>query len=1235
MSHGVKLISLSVQHIGALSGRIDLGPFSSGVNVISGRNEAGKSTLVEALRVALFERHDAKNQKIKALQTHRTRHAPEVWVELDIGGERVSVHKRFLENRFAEVRLHREGTVVHGADAEDLLLTRLDGRRPGRTGGTRNDMGLWGLLWVAQDEGAYADPGQALDENVRGALSDAIGRQVGQVMGGKHGERVRTRILEHAARYFTRKISSVTGELRAAEETRAAAESRVKKIMEAKAAVENLAAEYQVLETQLREAEGNLPALEQELAAAVAAESRVQRLEGVLREAEARLATAKVVLQATQKDLDERASLVCESQTVDAELKKSENSVRELAETFERAKRTAAGAREAAGQARTAAAEARRELDAATANLDLARRRHEAARVAADLRAAEEVAGDVAEAARRLESETLDEHAFAQLEELAAKTKALRSRLDAEGTRIVVFPADVPAIVRSVGGPATIDVLGLGVLEVEPARPGLARAVADAGSQRAALDEALLALGVSDVQAARELHAIRAQAEREQETLVKQKHTLAPDGLEALEQGVAALRAERARLEVALDDAARAEIEREESLRSLAANQLDEGVMDGLRRKEQRVAILRAACNAIGTHVEVRALADVRVRVGRAEPPQPLAAGASVPLTLTLATTVIIEDVAEIQLEPRGEDLAKSLAELDQAERDLAATLQALGTASMADAREAARVWARVDAARQQAERRLAEVAPEGIEKLRAEVENARARSLAGEACLTDARKAFARYAQLEVEIAQNRATRDALARLVQLERALHKGEATIEGLQARVRAVAGPVAAGPQRAWVVPVTVRPEPVAGVRWEIVPGELDGGADVDALEQRLREALERASVADLDRAKTRFRAGLTLQTQLTELRKQLRVLAPDGLDALRARAAALGCDAIAPDYEAAVDLAELRMVVETRREQVRMAEESAENASRDADRSQRELRAWETAHGEAAAVRDEKAVRCRIVAEKLAARREIEAESSLHQRETAALFEHNQALTGALKAAAELDAATPQLLRGEVMRAEGAIASCRKSVADLHDKALQRKALLDKAALDGHFEELGEAQVELLEASEALARLERDACAARLLADVMDGAYEESQRLFLAPVVKEATPYLNKLRPGTHIRMTRDLKLDKVVRREAEEDFGQLSGGTREQLSVIVRLALARVLAKDKRPLPLILDDTMGWTDDSRFLSMVQILRDASSELQIILLTCHPGRFDRFQAEYSVDLDRLRDARATS
>jgi len=92
---------------------------------------------------------------------------------------------------------------------------------------------------------------------------------------------------------------------------------------------------------------------------------------------------------------------------------------------------------------------------------------------------------------------------------------------------------------------------------------------------------------------------------------------------------------------------------------------------------------------------------------------------------------------------------------------------------------------------------------------------------------------------------------------------------------------------------------------------------------------------------------------------------------------------------------------------------------------------------------------------------------------------------------------------------------------------------------------------------------------------------------------------------------------------------SQEEFDRLSGGTREQLSVIVRIALARVFARDRRPLPLILDDTLGWTDDARFFSMVKILRDAAKDLQLILLTCHGSRFERLRPDYCADLDELK------
>jgi len=326
---------------------------------------------------------------------------------------------------------------------------------------------------------------------------------------------------------------------------------------------------------------------------------------------------------------------------------------------------------------------------------------------------------------------------------------------------------------------------------------------------------------------------------------------------------------------------------------------------------------------------------------------------------------------------------------------------------------------------------------------------------------------------------------------------------------------------------------------------------------------------------------------------------------------------------------AVQVSQIEVEVKRLESDLRATQANSDDLAGAADHAERARLEQEGVLLARRAARDEKVAQQALATAKLEAARGLAADEALSDRSAGARATHGVAAGLAQVAAEEFGRATPELERGDVGRAQGAIDACTRSQQKLSDEALRVDTLLGVAAAEGRFEELADAAAEHLEAKESLARMEREAGAARLLGQVVEQAYAEAQRLFLEPVVKEAAPYLTKLRPGTEIRMNRDLKVDKVVRRGAEESFDELSGGTREQLSVIVRLALARVLARDKRPLPLILDDTMGWTDDARFLSMVQILRDASRDLQIIILTCHPSRFERFQADRWFDLDQLK------
>ena len=64
--------------------------FQQGINLLVGRNEAGKSTLFEALTRALFDRHNSKTEEIRAIQPIASTLGPEVTVQFRANGIRSS-----------------------------------------------------------------------------------------------------------------------------------------------------------------------------------------------------------------------------------------------------------------------------------------------------------------------------------------------------------------------------------------------------------------------------------------------------------------------------------------------------------------------------------------------------------------------------------------------------------------------------------------------------------------------------------------------------------------------------------------------------------------------------------------------------------------------------------------------------------------------------------------------------------------------------------------------------------------------------------------------------------------------------------------------------------------------------------------------------------------------------------------------------------------------------------------
>ena len=72
-------------------------------------------------------------------------------------------------------------------------------------------------------------------------------------------------------------------------------------------------------------------------------------------------------------------------------------------------------------------------------------------------------------------------------------------------------------------------------------------------------------------------------------------------------------------------------------------------------------------------------------------------------------------------------------------------------------------------------------------------------------------------------------------------------------------------------------------------------------------------------------------------------------------------------------------------------------------------------------------------------------------------------------------------------------------------------------------------------------------------------------------------------------------------------------FDALSGGAREQIALLGRLAAARLVSGDGGA-PVIIDDALGYSDAARLEGLGAALASAGSLGQVIVLTCAPGRY---------------------
>lgn len=380
---------------------------------------------------------------------------------------------------------------------------------------------------------------------------------------------------------------------------------------------------------------------------------------------------------------------------------------------------------------------------------------------------------------------------------------------------------------------------------------------------------------------------------------------------------------------------------------------------------------------------------------------------------------------------------------------------------------------------------------------------------------------------------------------------------------------------------------------------------EGIGDVSQAEADLAEALKAHGVTSLEEAARAHEARQDAKALLAQLEAELQAHAPKGIEDLQKQLAALPQPAEEEEVEDLMSLEEAEVALDTKSSMVAELRAKMEAA--------RDLRDDARTKHTTALVRQDEAARQLISAIEAIDRLPQTDEAELASKSVAADEKRRQSeteLKDAQLAAPDIAAAEAALTRAQSIAdaARTRIGELRPAIAALDERI--------RGSAGEAVEERLQETADKLEAAEVrLARIAREVKVLERLQAALEGARSEARDRYFEPVAGELRPLLHLLWPDAELNWADDTLLPQsLVRNGQEETVDILSGGTQEQIALLVRLAFARLLSKDGRHAPVILDDALVFTDDDRIERMFDALHRQAGDLQIIVLSCRQRAF---------------------
>lgn len=489
-------------------------------------------------------------------------------------------------------------------------------------------------------------------------------------------------------------------------------------------------------------------------------------------------------------------------------------------------------------------------------------------------------------------------------------------------------------------------------------------------------------------------------------------------------------------------------------------------------------------------------------------------------------------------------------------------------------------------------------------------------------------RQLAARLAQVEEKRALAEKARAAIAALhvtPQVLREIETAQTVLERAQAeassggvqmqlsyegavRVASADGPLEAGGHRIGQLQTLNLP----GIgRMVLDPG--DTAADLVAVAQAqsvLESALAAVGAADVAAARNLATRRQDAQNALSLVESVLETLAPEGVRAVQA-AAAVAAEALETLRPVHADPAAVEVQDTVPLDQLQQSETIARatyERSRDArDLARAALARAQTSHDGAQQ------------AQALATTAYGDPESfDARNAQAARDFSAAQvAIKDAHDAHHSLQNDAPDLstAQADLERARSALGNTEDEIAQLRTQHADLNATIRTRAEDGVEEKRDEAEGRMHAATARAARLAHEVDGLKLLLETLRAKRGAAQDAYFGPIQQELAPLLALLHEGAALSFDPGSMLPQGLARGGNaEPVEMLSGGTQEQIAILTRLAFARLFAKQGKPMPIILDDALVYSDDTRITAMFTALHRVAADQQVIVFSCRQMAF---------------------